>query len=73
MSELRGLGVDLDTIRRWQDRGLIGPSEPPAQAIRPKPRGQPTLGERHFGPFPPLVEQRLPATAVEAAEEPSVD
>lgn len=34
-SEPPGLGVGPDTIRRWQDRGLIGPRNSPAQAVRP--------------------------------------
>jgi hypothetical protein len=72
-SEPRGLGVDLDTIRRWQDRGLIGPRNSPARAVRPNVVTSKTSGRQELGAFPPIVEVWLPATKVEPAVEPSVD
>ncbi len=71
--ELRGLGVGPDTIRHWQDRGLIGPRNSSAQAVRPNVVTSKTSGRQDLGAFPPIVEVWLRATKVEPAEEPSVD
>jgi hypothetical protein len=68
-----GLGVGPDTIRRWQDRGLIGQRDSPAQAVRPNVVTSQTTGRQDLGAFPPIVEVWLRATKVEPAEEPSVD
>ena len=65
--------MGLDTIRRWQDRGLIGPRNSPAQAVRHNVVTSGTSGKRDLGAFPPILEVWLPATEVEPAEEPSVD
>jgi hypothetical protein len=71
--EPRGLGVGPDKIRRWQDRGLIGPRNSPAQAVRANVVTRKTSGRQKLGAFPPIVEVWLHATKVEPAEEPSVD
>lgn len=72
-SEPRGLGVGPDTIRRWQDCGLIEPRNSPTQAVRPNVVTGKTSGRKDLGAFPPIVEVWLRATKVEPAEEPSVD
>ena len=72
-SEPRGLGVGPDTIRHWQDRGLIGPSNSPAQAVRPNVVTSKTSDRQDLEAFPPIVEVWLHATKLEPAEEPSVD
>jgi hypothetical protein len=72
MSEPRGLGVSPETIRRWQDRGLIVPSETPAPIRRSLETGQPS-GRKRVNLFPPVIEQSPPATMVESAQKPSGD
>jgi hypothetical protein len=72
-SEPPGLGVGPDTIRRWQDRGLIGQRDSPAQAFRPNVVISQTKGRQDLWAFPPFVEVWLRSTKVEPAEEPSVD
>ena len=73
MSEPRGLGVGPDTIRRWQDRGLIAPRSQRVQAVRPNGVTSDSSGKHDLGGFPPMVEVWLPAIKVGAAEDPSVD
>jgi hypothetical protein len=73
MSEPRGLGVGPDTIRRWQDRGLIALLDTPVRTVLPNlDAGQPA-GALHVRLFPPLVERWLPAITVEPVEDPWVD
>jgi hypothetical protein len=73
MNEPRGLGVSPDTIRRWQDRGLIALRNQRVQPVRPNGVTSKSSGKRELGGFPPVVEVWLPATRVGPAEDRSVD
>ena len=68
-TELWGLGVSRDTIRRWQDLGLIASRETPAIADRAKVAVECGGGTSRFGGFPAVVEEWLPALTVEPAGE----
>jgi hypothetical protein len=70
--EPRGLGVGPDTIRRWQDRGLIrGPVDRPLG--RPNLDGDHSSGETPSVEFPPINEDWLPATEARRVDEPLLD
>jgi hypothetical protein len=73
ISEPPGLGVGADTIRRWQDRGLIASSATRAQTDQTSFVAVQASGRNHLDPFPPIVERWLPVFTVEPAEEASVD
>jgi hypothetical protein len=65
--------VGPDTIRRWQDRGLIAPRNQRVQAGRTNGVTSKSSGKHDLGGFPPMVEVWLPATRIGPAEDPSVD
>ena len=68
-SEPRGLGVGPDTIRRWQDRGLIGPRNSPAKAVRWQAGRRANLAPDRLPAFPPIVEHWLPACRIDHLDE----
>jgi hypothetical protein len=61
----RGLGVSRDTIRRWQDLGLIVPSPAAVSAERANVEVDQGHGRSQLGGFPPVVEIRLHTMNVE--------
>jgi hypothetical protein len=65
-SEPRGLGVSPDTIRRWQDLGLIASPETAAEGDRLNDSVEQGRGTSQI---PPIVEDWLPALNIEPAED----
>lgn len=70
--EPHGLGVGPDTIRRWQDRGLIR-GRVGRLARRPNRCADRSSGDTPSVAFLPITENWLPATEVRRIEEPSLD
>jgi hypothetical protein len=69
IGEPPGLGVGLDTIRRWEHRGLIVTSERPARIDRPMLIASQHTVVQRSSRFPPLLEQWLPVVTVEPVDE----
>lgn len=61
----RGLGVDEITLRRWEDRGLVGADDLPS-GVRPhRPEDVEALSAQVSSGSPPIVEEELPTASVE--------
>jgi excisionase family DNA binding protein len=56
----RGLGVHENTLRRWEERGLIRAVRLPSGVRRFRPEDIETLRRGMFSGFPPIIEEELP-------------
>jgi excisionase family DNA binding protein len=61
----RGLGVHENTLRRWEERGLIRAVHLPSGVRRFRPEDVDALKGQMFSGFPPIVEEELPMVSVE--------
>jgi excisionase family DNA binding protein len=61
----RGLGVHENTLRRWEERGLIRAVHLPSGVRRFRPEDIEALKAQMFSGFPPIVEEELPTVSVE--------
>lgn len=65
----RGLGVHENTLRRWEERGLIRAVHLPSGVRRFRPEDVAALRSQMFSGFPPLVEEELPTVSVENVDQ----
>ncbi len=56
----RGLGVHENTLRRWEERGLIRAVRLPSGVRRFRAEDIETMRAQMFSGFPPIVEEDLP-------------
>jgi DNA binding domain, excisionase family len=56
----RGLGVHENTLRRWEERGLIRAVRLPTGVRRFRAEDVESLRSQMFSGFPPVVEEELP-------------
>lgn len=56
----RGLGVHENTLRRWEERGLIRAVRLPSGVRRFRLEDIESLRAEMFSGFPPVVEEELP-------------
>lgn len=56
----RGLGVHENTLRRWEERGLIRAVRLPSGVRRFRAEDIALLRSEMFNGFPPVVEEELP-------------
>jgi excisionase family DNA binding protein len=56
----RGLGVHENTLRRWEERGLIRAVRLPSGVRRFRAEDVESLRAEMFSGFPPVVEEELP-------------
>lgn len=61
----RGLGVHENTLRRWEERGLIRAVHLPSGVRRFRAEDVEALQTQMFSGFPPIVEEELPTVPVE--------
>jgi excisionase family DNA binding protein len=61
----RGLGVHENTLRRWEERGLIRAVHLPSGVRRFRPEDVAALKAQMFSGFPPIVEEEAPTVSVE--------
>lgn len=61
----RGLGVHENTLRRWEERGLIRAVHLPSGVMRFRAEDVEALRAQMFSGFPPIVEEELPTVSVE--------
>lgn len=61
----RGLGVHENTLRRWEERGLIRAVHLPSGVRRFRAEDVEALRAQMFSGFPPIVEEELPTVSVE--------
>lgn len=61
----RGLGVHENTLRRWEERGLIRAVHLPSGVRRFRPEDVEALRAQMFSGFPPIVEEELPTVSVD--------
>lgn len=56
----RGLGVHENTLRRWEERGLIRAVRLPTGVRRFRAEDVESLRSQMFSRFPPVVDEELP-------------
>ncbi len=56
----RGLGIHENTLRRWEERGLIRAVRLPSGVRRFRAEDIETLRTQMFSGFPPMIEEELP-------------
>ncbi len=56
----RGLGIHENTLRRWEERGLIRAVRLPTGVRRFRAEDVESLRNQMFSGFPPVVEEELP-------------
>jgi excisionase family DNA binding protein len=61
----RGLGVHENTLRRWEERGLIRAVHLPSGVRRFRTEDIEAIKAQMFSGFPPIVEEELPTVSVE--------
>lgn len=61
----RGLGVHENTLRRWEERGLIRAVHLPSGVRRFRAEDVEALRAQMFSGFPPIVGEELPTVSVE--------
>jgi transposase len=61
----RGLGVHENTLRRWEERGLVRAVHLPSGVRRFRAEDIEALKAQMFSGFPPIVEEELPTVSVE--------
>lgn len=61
----RGLGVHENTLRRWEERGLIRAVHLPSGVRRFRPEDVEALRTQMYSGFPRIVEEELPSVAIE--------
>lgn len=65
----RGLGVHENTLRRWEERGLIRAVHLPSGVRRFRPEDISALRDQMFTGFPPVVENELPKISGRSIDE----
>jgi excisionase family DNA binding protein len=61
----RGLGIHENTLRRWEERGLIRAVHLPSGVRRFRPEDVEALRAQMFSRFPRIVEEELPTGSVD--------
>lgn len=64
----RSLGVHENTLRRWEERGLIRAVRLPTGVRRYRADDVASLRSQMFSGFPPVVETELPKAGVTSTD-----